>query len=123
MRAIQPLAEQATKRIYERDPSLLDRYGDQGKTKCYEDNVHHFRQLHSAYELKKAAFFIDYAVWLNGILSKHGMNEQHLIDNFEIMKEVLTASSQVEEEALPVYKTFLNQAISELTGQSDKGDD
>ncbi|MGD7045625.1 hypothetical protein [Jeotgalibacillus proteolyticus] len=123
MRAIQPLAEQATERIYERYPSLIDRYGEQGKTKCYEDNVHHFRQLHSAYELKQAAFFIDYAVWLNGILSKHGMNEQHLIDNFKIMKEVLSASSQVEEEALPVYKTFLNQAISALTGHSGKGDD
>ncbi|KIL53158.1 hypothetical protein KR50_04870 [Jeotgalibacillus campisalis] len=116
------MAKQAAVIIFEREPSLMDQFGEQGKTKCYEENVHHLKQLHSAYELKQTSFFIDYALWLNGILAKHGMNDQQLIDHFEVIKEVLTVSSQVEEEALPFYRAYLDQAILELAIQSGKKD-
>lgn len=78
-----------TDQIYENDPSLLDRFGERGKEKCIEDNHHHLKHLHTAYELDSDQVFIDYALWLNGILVKHGMSRQHLLDNFLIIEDVL----------------------------------
>ncbi|PPA69452.1 hypothetical protein [Jeotgalibacillus proteolyticus] len=123
MNSFEHEAKLATDLIYEREPSLMERFGEKGKRKCYEDNIHHFKQLQSAYALQQAAFFTDYALWLNGILSKHGMNEQHLIDNFQIIHQVINETDTLDADTVKTYEVYLNEAIGALQSQAVKGAD
>jgi hypothetical protein len=107
---INAMVERVTKRIYENDPSLMDRYGDKGRTKCIEDNHHHFKHLETAYELENAEFFTDYALWLDGILQKFGMSTELLIDNFSIIIDVLTEQGLKVNHRVEVYIDYLNKA-------------
>ncbi|QKS73159.1 hypothetical protein FLK61_25475 [Paenalkalicoccus suaedae] len=109
------LLEDVTARIYERDPSLVEKYGEAGKQKCYEDNQHHLKQLHAAYTIDDATMFVDYSVWLDEILRKHGMSTQHLVDNFEILIESLTQNSVgFELPRANAYRSYLLEAIARL---------
>ncbi|PAE24939.1 MULTISPECIES: hypothetical protein [Bacillaceae] len=114
------IVNSVTEKIYEREPSLLERFGEQGKEKCREDNHHHMKHLVTAYELDKSAFFTDYAVWLEGILTKHGMKTQHLIDNFEIIQAVL-AEDKDSAEKTEKFQLYLGEAIAVLKGEPLKG--
>lgn len=116
------IVNQVTAMIYEKEPSLLERFGEKGKEKCREDNHHHMKQLHAAYELDQADFFIDYALWLDAILRKHGMTTQHLIDNFSIIKTILHEAQFAKQEVTESYITYLDQAMEALTNQDLKGE-
>jgi hypothetical protein len=112
---INDMVERITEKIYENDPTLTERYGEKGRAKCIEDNHHHFKHLETAYELDNAAFFTDYALWLNGILQKFGMSTALLIDNFNLIIGVLRENSRdTEKSRVEVYVDFLNKAIEVL---------
>ncbi|MDR7074902.1 hypothetical protein [Fictibacillus barbaricus] len=117
---INEMVEKVTEKIYEKDPSLDERYGDKGRTKCIEDNHHHFKHLETAYELDNAAFFTDYALWLDGILQKFGMSTELLCDNFHFIIEVLK-EEKVENPRVEVYIDYLNQAINILSKKAATG--
>lgn len=104
---VNEMIEAVTAKIYQQEPSLLERFGERGKEKCKEDNHHHFNHLKTAYELNDTTVFADYAVWLNGILTKHGMKTKHLLDNFQIIETVL---SEFEPKA-PGVVSFYKSAI------------
>ncbi|MET3576746.1 hypothetical protein ACFFIY_05330 [Bhargavaea ullalensis] len=111
--------DRVTDEIYARDPALLERFGEQGKVKCREDNHHHLRHLRTAYELNNAAFFTDYAVWLGGILTRHGMNTRHLLDNFQIIEDLL--EQEPEDLETVRYREYLAKACVRLKEESEKG--
>ncbi|MGG3804182.1 hypothetical protein [Metabacillus fastidiosus] len=115
------IVNKVTDMIYEREPSLLERFGDKGKEKCREDNHHHMKQLESACELNQSVFFTDYAVWFNGILTKHGMKTEHLIDNFKIIQKVLLEAEDMDKEKTETYRLYLSEAIAVLEGGQVKG--
>lgn len=114
------IVNDVTERIYQKEPSLLERFGEKGKEKCKEDNHHHLKHLKTAYELKNIQIFTDYALWLNGILVKHGMKTQHLVDNFLIIKEVLLRADKENEEAVTVYLSYLDAAVASLLIENEK---
>jgi hypothetical protein len=114
------IVNQVSEMIYEREPSLLERFGEKGKEKCREDNHHHMKHLQSAYELKQ--FFKDYAVWLEGILTKHGMKTQHLIDNFKLIQTVLREEKGEHEQQAEAFTLYLSEAIAVLKGEPVKGE-
>ena len=111
------MVERVTEKIYEKDPTLIERYGDKGRRKCIEDNHHHFKHLETAYELDNSNFFIDYALWLDGILQKFGMNTELLMDNFSFIIDVLE-DERVRLNGNPrieIYIDYLNQANDVLS--------
>ncbi|MBM7702125.1 hypothetical protein [Metabacillus iocasae] len=107
------LLDEVVQEIYEAYPDLINRYGEQGKKKCFEDNVHHMKHLETTYALGgNSQFFTDYALWLNGILVRHGMETRHLIDNFERIQRVVPKYiSNPEREA---FIHYLNEGIAIL---------
>ncbi|MBY6038277.1 hypothetical protein KUV80_16645 [Fictibacillus nanhaiensis] len=107
---IHVMVERITEKIYEQDPSLMERYGDKGKAKCIEDNHHHFKHLETAYELDNSTFFTDYALWLDGILQKFGMKTEHLVDNFTLIIKVLEEQDITDHTKIEVYTDYLNKA-------------
>jgi len=110
---IQEIAQRATYTIYEREPELFERYGEKGKEKCLEDNHHHLKQLATSVELGNSKMFVDYAVWLNGILLRHGMSTRHLIDNFLILQQLFSTDSKEADE----YGHYLELAIHALQSE------
>lgn len=103
--------------IYEAYPILAEKYGELGRHKCVEDNYHHFKHLDTAYSLKEEKLFIDYALWLNNVLTSRGMKEDHLIDNFQRISNAL--HSQQSNEAV-CYKQYLNSAIETLEAEKKR---
>jgi hypothetical protein len=107
---INAMVERVTEKIYENDPSLMDRYGDKGRAKCIEDNHHHFKHLETAYELDNEEFFSDYALWLDGILQKFGMSTELLMDNFSIIIDVINEQDAKDTPRIKAYIDYLNKA-------------
>jgi hypothetical protein len=112
------LAEIVTDKIYELDPSLHEKYGEKGKKKCLEDNHHHFKHLHTAWELNESKFFTDYAIWLDGILTRHEMTTQHLLDNFDMIGQVLRDHPESGSREIGSYLSYLSEARSVLTKEA-----
>jgi hypothetical protein len=46
---VDEIVNQVTERIYELEPTLLERFGDKGKAKCREDNHHSLKEELSTY--------------------------------------------------------------------------
>ncbi|TVP84679.1 MAG: hypothetical protein EA344_06245 [Alkalicoccus sp.] len=105
------IIREVTERIYMEDPSLMDQYGERGVEKCREDNEHHLRQLAAAYAIKDKKMFVDYALWLDGILQRHGMKTKHLTDNFLFLEEAL---GRYPDEQSACYQQYIRAAAEEL---------
>jgi hypothetical protein len=116
---INVMVERVTEKIYENDPTLMERYGDKGKTKCIEDNHHHFKHLETAFELDNAEFFTDYALWLDGILQKFGISTEHLMDNFSIIIDLLNEYKKETNPKVEIYIDYLNRA-NDILGEKAK---
>ncbi|WP_257535612.1 hypothetical protein [Mesobacillus foraminis] len=110
------IIEHVTEGIYRDYPALLKRFGERGREKCREDNEHHIRHLQTSLKLGDHQFFIDYAHWLNGILTSRGMETSHLIDNFERLQEAFCQVDPTSEDAPAAltYNEFLDYAIASL---------
>lgn len=109
---IEWVIEHVTEGIYQDYPSLLEKFGERGRQKCREDNEHHIKHLQTALTLGDPQFFIDYAHWLNGILTARGMGTQHLIDNFVRLQE---AFGRLEDApSFSNYIEILSDAIVSL---------
>ncbi|MBD8070158.1 hypothetical protein [Bacillus sp. PS06] len=109
---IEAIIEEVVKDIYLTYPELLDRFGEIGKVKCKEDNGHHFKNLETAYVLKDPKIFVDYAHWLNHLLTSRGMKTEHITDNFERIRDKIKGKLPVEIEEF--YEAALVKAISSL---------
>ena len=114
---IASMIDEIVEGIYEAYPILEEKYGELGRKKCVEDNYHHFKHLDTAYSLNEEKLFIDYALWLNNILTSRGMKEDHLIDNFERIINVLHTEQTEEAEK---YKMYLESAVVTLKSEKQK---
>lgn len=116
------LINQVTLRIYERDPSLKDRYGEKGIQKCKADNQHHLDHLHTAAEMSDVSIFTDYTRWLNGILQKFNMSTQTLLDNYEILHEEIMHISEADIPSTrrETYQALLLEGIQLLEAEKAK---
>ncbi|WP_246942700.1 hypothetical protein [Bacillus pinisoli] len=101
--------------IYNAYPELLERFGENGRKKCREDNQHHFHHLELAYTLNNPVVFLDYTKWLNSLLTSRGMKSEHIIDNFVRIQQVIQGKGLDGKE--DYYQHCLTQAISLLKEQ------
>ncbi|MCA0989498.1 hypothetical protein [Guptibacillus algicola] len=98
--------------IYQDMPELLEKFGERGRTKCREDNYHHIKHLDSACKLESDEFFIDYALWLNNLLTTRGMQTKHVVDNFERLEKEIQQTNEFEYKE--DYLRILSKGKEEL---------
>ena len=103
--------DEAVVKLYDRYPELDEKYGEAGRKKCYEDNIHHFNYLESAADVGESKVFSDYALWLNSVLVSRGMKSDHLIDNFKCIIGIPRRDPCRKGEA---FKLYLKQAIESI---------
>ncbi|RDI45960.1 hypothetical protein [Falsibacillus pallidus] len=109
--------EQAIELIYKKYPSLDERFGEAGRQKCYDDNIHHLNYLDSAYSIRDEKVFIDYAVWLNSVLVSRGMKSDHLVDNFIFLKESFSDYREMDSDRKEGYVKYLTCAVEAIQNQ------
>ncbi|MCA0173764.1 hypothetical protein [Bacillus sp. RAR_GA_16] len=112
MSQLDEIIDRVVEGIYRDMPGLLERFGEQGRVKCREDNYHHIKHLNSARNLNSDEFFVDYALWLNNILTVRGMKTEHLIDNFKRLEIEISAAEPFEEKE--DYLCTLKKGMAEL---------
>ena len=110
------IIEEVTEGIYREYPVLLEKYGERGRQKCKEDNEHHIKYLQTAASMDEEKYFIDYAHWLNGILTSRGMKTEHLIDNFQRLIRAFEKSK--DDKHVRVFIQMLESAIDSLSGEA-----
>ncbi len=103
--------EQVVAEIYEAYPEILERFGEAGKARCYEDNHHHFDHLETAAKLGQPEVFTKYATWLTNLLTARGMNKNHVIDNFQRIHDVLETTADTDAKA---FQKLLKQGIQAI---------
>jgi hypothetical protein len=103
--------EQVVAEIYEAYPEILERFGEAGKARCYEDNHHHFDYLETAAKLGQPEAFTNYATWLTILLTARGMNKNHVIDNFQRIHDVLETTADTDAK---VFQKLLKQGIQTI---------
>ena len=108
------IIEAVTDDIYQAYPDLIERYGEYGRRKTLEDNEHHLKHLETSVSLGNPQFFIDYAQWLDGILTARGMTTALLIDNFERLLNIFSSQDDIPEE----YINILSKTIEFLNSKS-----
>ncbi|TDB50190.1 hypothetical protein [Bacillus sp. CBEL-1] len=118
---INEIVEKVTEKIYEQEPSLLQKFGERGKQKCIEDNHYHMKYLHTSYLLQNETVFSDYALWLNSLLTSRGMKTKHIIDNFILIEEALLDLAGDVDEPAKSYLSYL-QAANEVLQGAEKND-
>ena len=111
---INSIIEEVTDGIYRDYPILLEKYGERGRQKCKEDNEHHIKYLQTAASMDEEKYFVDYAHWLNGILTSRGMKTEHLIDNFQ---RLIGALEKSDDDKLS--RTFINMLESAINSLSE----
>ncbi|MFD0049413.1 hypothetical protein ACFVHQ_08785 [Actinomycetes bacterium NPDC127524] len=120
---LEQIAEEVTELIYMKDPDLTLKYGEKGRRKCVEDNIHHLKHLETAWQLKDERFFIDYAVWLDGILKKFGMQSSLLIMNFELLSSYFMEEKEIAKEEADAYISYLSKASGRLAAGIEAEED
>ncbi|GMA57964.1 hypothetical protein C7445_109105 [Alicyclobacillus sacchari] len=100
--------------LYREHPEWYEQYGEVGREKCREDNIHHVRHLETAFQLGNISIFTDYAVWLNRILVAHGMTVQHLLDNLCRMAKTVEKRTELTPERRVFFAAALAAALDRL---------
>ena len=115
----EPIVQTIAQSIYRDFPSLVERYGEKGWKHTLEDNEHHFRHLEAAYAIRDSQVFVDYARWLNGILTKHGMTTYLLIDNFERIPAAI--EKQLGQDKEQQFTNYISAAVQALKATDEYG--
>lgn len=92
------IASETAKSIYQGYPALWERFGEQGFLRTEEDNRHHLDHLETAYDLADSQIFIDYSLWLEGVLNSRQIETALIIDNFDRLMHALPGKISAPEE-------------------------
>ncbi len=101
------IVDQIVEKFYEKYPNLIEKFGENGKKRTREDNFYHFQYLETAYDLENQQVFIDYALWLNQVLTSRGVGTTLIIENFHWIIEVLEGTNQEAPLDLQVKNFYL----------------
>ncbi len=109
---VTPIVEKVVCTMYRDFPFLEERFGDKGKERTIEDNFYHFLYLHTAYKLKDTQTFIEYTMWLNGVLVSRGLKTDMIIYNFEKIQESMPG--MLDKEVEESFLSYLHEGIRAL---------
>lgn len=107
------IASETAKSIYAAYPTLWKRFGERGFEHTEKDNHHHLDHLETAFSLDDEKVFVDYAIWLETVLTSRNVETALIIDNFERLQKVLPGNIGKDEEAFMLR--CLTSAIAVLS--------
>ncbi|WP_445664324.1 cobalamin-dependent protein [Fodinibius sp. AD559] len=106
------LAELVTSMHFERHPELDERYGEEGRKKCYEDTTYHLDYLVQAVRVDSKELFNNYLDWARTMLQERGIPESDLVDNIVVIREAIRKVLPGEQAEMLV--AFIKEGLSSL---------
>lgn len=106
------LSIKVVERQYELFPESLSRYGERGKLKGVEDAEYSIKYLAEAIALGDVQLFINYILWLNGVLAGVKVPTTILVDHLTILKQELRNS--LPHGYSSISDTYLDHALHVL---------
>lgn len=76
------LTDRVLAEMYE-DPFWHERYGERAQKHGHQDGLFHIKYLSEALQANDANVMVQYARWLQGLLTTRGMCTRHLDENFQ----------------------------------------
>lgn len=91
------LAASITAALYARDPALLERHGEVGRTRCHEDMRYNLEHLAPAVDLGDPSMFARYVAWLDDLLRARNVSTEDVARSLEETDRAVRASFPQEE--------------------------
>ncbi|MDO7905917.1 cobalamin-dependent protein [Paenibacillus sp. JX-17] len=91
LRKAEDLALDITERQYERQPDLMERFGQTGWEKTKQDTLYTLNYLAESVLVNSPGLFTHYVSWLKDLLRQYRVTQEDLRINFELMREALCA--------------------------------
>lgn len=110
----QELAELVTSMHFERHPELDERYGKEGREKCYEDIIYHLNYLEQAVRVGSKELFNNYLNWSRTMLHERNIPADDLVDNILIIREAI--GKVLRDGQAEILITFVNEGLSSIKG-------
>lgn len=89
-----------TDTLYAHHPELEQRFGERGRHACRQDILYHLDYLQSALDACAPEAFVNYALWLQSILSTRGVPSGHLAESFDLLADFLRQHLAPDQSAL-----------------------
>ena len=83
------IAEATLECHYAQRPLLLDRYGENGRTRYREDVLHNVSALSAAVDADDSAMFLRYVAWMKILLVNRGVATDDIAEGLRCMASVL----------------------------------
>ncbi|WP_216831281.1 globin family protein [Alkalihalobacterium elongatum] len=112
------IVNEIVKKFYEKYPTLVDKFGENGRKRTREDNFYHLQYLDTAWKLKNKKVFIDYSLWLNEVLTSRNVSTTLVLENFQWLKEEL--HGLIDPDVETFYTEVLDEAIDVLEAKSSE---
>lgn len=106
------LAELITSMHFDRHPQLEERYGSEGRKKCYEDAIYHLDYLEQAARIDSKELFNNYLDWARTMLKERDVPENDLVDNIIFLRESIKQVLPEDESVILVE--FIDEGLSSL---------
>lgn len=88
-KSTEELANHITYLHFQHNPELLDRYGEAGKVRCYEDAVFHLNFLAESMNLNMPDMYANYILWTSAMLKSRNIPENDLNDNLNFVQQAV----------------------------------
>lgn len=106
------LAKYITRLHFEHDPGLMQRYGAEGKKRCYEDAVFHLNFLVEAMTMKLPDIYVNYIHWAQAMLKSRNIPETDLRHNLDFAQQAI--HEIMGSQFSSVTKKYIDVAIERL---------
>lgn len=109
-------ANATTQAIYAKYAADLQRFGERGKQNCRQDILYHLDYLQAALNSSEPDVFVQYALWLNDVLSSRRVPTAHLIFSLDLLADFFrdhldTDQANAIAEILDAARIALSQDI------------
>jgi methanogenic corrinoid protein MtbC1 len=110
------IAEATLERDYAQRPYLLDRYGQNGKTRYRQDILYDVAALAAAVDAGEAGIFLRYVAWLKIVLTRRGVASENITEKLSCMRSVLVDDAVGDQS---IAASYLKTALQQLDSMSD----
>lgn len=106
------LAEKVVERQYRLQPDLITRYGEAGREKCLQDTKHHLSSILSASALSTPGVFVDYVIWVRGLLAAYNVPPEDVARNLTCIRDVLR--DELPDDISEVAVAYVDAGLKQL---------
>ena len=107
----QTLADRTLEAMY-RNPFWVERFGERGRHHAREDNLYHLAYLVQALRTESSDLLINYARWLQRVLTTRGICSRHLDENFKQLAEAIQVEAIADAEPALTLLDVMGAALA-----------